>query len=203
MKKSFGIAAVVCLCLVVSNLKGADEKKAAAGPAGQPSMEEMMAMMTKLGEPNENHKRLEAFVGTFDAKVQCFMMPTPETWAGVSKNEMILGGRWLKGEYSGQMMGKPFKGMQLLGYDNQTKKYVSAWIDDMSSSLQMAEGQADASGKVITVVGECVDPMTNQKKTSRTVMTIVSNDRHTVEMFGPGMDGKEMKMMSIEYSRAK
>ena len=166
-------------------------------------MEEMMAMMTKLVEPNENHKRLEAFVGTFDAKVQCFLMPTPETWAGVSRNEMILGGRWLKGEYSGQMMGKPFKGMQLLGYDNQTKKYISAWIDDMSSSLQMAEGQADASGKVITVVGECVDPMTNQKKTSRMVMTVVSNDRHTVEMFGPGMDGKEMKMMSIEYTRAK
>ena len=116
---------------------------------------------------------------------------------------MILGGRWLKGEYSGQMMGKRFKGMQLLGYDNQTKKYISAWIDDMSSSLQMAEGQADASGKVITVVGECVDPMTNQKKTSRMVMTVVSNDRHTVEMFGPGMDGKEMKMMSIEYTRAK
>jgi hypothetical protein len=204
MKKSAGIVvAMLCLGLAVSNLKGADEKTAAAPAAGQPSMEEMMAMMTKLGEPNENHKRLEAFVGTFNAKVQCFMMPTPETTTGVSRNEMIFGGRWLKGDYSGTMMGKPFKGLQLLGYDNQKKKYISGWIDDMSSGLMMAEGDADASGRVITVNAECVDPMTNQKKQTRMVMTIVSNDRHTVEMFGPGMDGKEMKMMSIEYVRAK
>ena len=34
-------------------------------------------------------------------------------------------------------------------------------------------------------------------------MTVTDKDHHTMEMWGPGPDGKMYKMMEIKYSRKK
>ncbi|MCK7481868.1 MAG: DUF1579 domain-containing protein [Candidatus Moduliflexus flocculans] len=36
---------------------------------------------------------------------------------------MILGGRYVRLTYKGEMMGQPFEGLQISGYDNITKAY--------------------------------------------------------------------------------
>ena len=38
---------------------------------------------------------------------------------------------------------------------------------------------------------------------TKQVTTVVSNDKHTFDMYMPGPDGKEMKCMSITYTRAR
>jgi hypothetical protein len=45
--------------------------------------------------------------------------PQPKARA---KNEMIMGGRYLMGSYKGEMMGMPFEGYSMTGYDNAAKK---------------------------------------------------------------------------------
>ena len=49
------------------------------------------------------------------------------------------------------MMGKTFEGVGLTGYDNQTKKYTSTWMDSMSTTLHVMEG---ASGDDNTITQE-------------------------------------------------
>ena len=52
---------------------GADKPKAATKPA--PDEKAQMEAMMRASTPGENHKRLEAFVGTFDAKVKMWDKP--------------------------------------------------------------------------------------------------------------------------------
>ena len=116
---------------------------------------------------------------------------------------MVLGGRYLMGNYEGDFMGSPFHGMSCTGYDNGKKKYSSGWIDDMSTGMMVAEGEADASGKKVELTGECYCPQTKGMMTMRQILTFVDDNTMKMEMHGPGPDGKEMKMMEITYTRVK
>jgi hypothetical protein len=162
----------------------------------------MMEKMVKAGTPGEHHKRLEMMAGTFDAGMTCFGPMQMPPSKGVTKNTMVLGGRWLQSEYAGDMMGQKFTGHGMMGYDNTGKKYQGTWIDSMGTQMTYFEGTADASG-AITVTTEGIDPMTDQKMKMKMVYVIQDKDKHTFTMYMPGPDGKDAKMMEIVYTRAK
>ena len=54
----------------------------------------------------------------------------------------------LKILFAGDMMGSPFSGIGLNGYDNNTGKYVSTWMDTMSTAILYFEGTAGPDGKL-------------------------------------------------------
>jgi hypothetical protein len=161
----------------------------------------MMEIYMKLGTPGAHHKMLESLAGTWVAKSKMGM----ETGnliedAGASEQKMILGGRFLLQEYSGQMMGAPFTGIGYTGYDNQTKKYVSTWIDSTSTAILCFEGTASPDGK--TVTQECThdDPVRGPIKW-RSVARIIDENKNTFEMFAIDEGGKQEKMFEITYTR--
>src|ERR1043165_3595764 len=85
--------------------------------AGQ---EEMMKKVEAAGTPGPAHKALQALVGDWKAEVKCWMDPdgSPEVSKGTAKAKLTFNGRFLEEEFHGQMMGKPFTGRTLLGFDN-------------------------------------------------------------------------------------
>ena len=113
---------------------------------------------------------------------------------------MILGGRFLQQEFSGEMMGSPFEGFGIMGYDNHTKKYVSTWVDTMGTAILYFEGTAGPDGKSITQTARYDDPVQGPMEW-RSVTTIVDDRTLTMEMYSTGKSGKEMKMMEGTYSR--
>ena len=194
--------AVVLSGALVVGVVAQEAKKAAA--VKQPSQDEMMAAMEKLGAVTENHKKMEPLVGEWRADVKVWMAPgEPQRSQGTSKNEMILGGRFLKSEFSGTMMGKPFKGIGINGYDIHKGKFTGLWLDDMSTSYMASEGTLDSSGKVLTLTSEFDCPVRKQKVKMRMVSTLIDNDSHKLEMFDSTPDGNEMKTMEILYARVK
>jgi hypothetical protein len=186
----------------VSDNAKVEKASAASGGAEAAMMEAMM----KAGTPGAEHKLLASLVGKFDAEVSMKMTPdAPDMKSkGQETNEMILGGRYLKTDYTGDVMGMTFNGASLMGYDNTKQKYVSVWADSMSTALTVAEGTADAGGKVITSSGECPCPAEGGKiKPFRQVLTIKDADHHEMDMYSAGPDGKEFRGMHIAYTRAK
>ena len=203
------VSAFLAVALVASFVRSQDKPAAAdaAAPAAdkkQPSMEEMMQAWAKYGTPGKEHEIFKSIEGTFDADVTVTMpgAPSPEKSKGVAKNELLFGGRYVMGEFSGQMMGKPFQGGGLWAFDKLKGKYVNIWIDDMSTMIMLAEGTADSGGKTITLTSTCHDPIAGKDKTIKTVLTVIDNDRHTYEAF-ESPEGKEIKTLSITYTRAK
>ena len=102
------------------------------------------------------------------------------------------------------VMGMPFAGTSIFGYDRFNDEYFTFWIDNMGTGYMTHRGTADASGKVITMEGTHDDFWTGEKdKWSKMVTTITSDDAHTTAMFVKGPDGNEFKTMEIVYTRSE
>ncbi len=183
---------------------GGQETKKAAAP---PPMDEKaaMEMMMKLATPGEAHKKLDVLVGTWNAKNSMWMDPTkpPQVSEGVGENKWILGGRFLEQRFEGTMMNMPFSGIGYTGYDNYKKRYVGTWMDTAGTAMMNSSGTFDATGKVLRTTSRMDDFTTGKVVTIRSTLAIVSKDEVRMEMFGPGPDGKEFKMMQIVYTRKK
>ncbi len=189
-----------CLMLAATSFaadkKPADKKAAAPNP----EMQKMMMEMEKAATPGPEHKALTDMAGTWTAASKFWMEPgkPPQESQGTEEAKAILGGRFVEMHYNGQAMGKPFEGIGTSGYDNTKKKYVMTWMDTMGTQVIYAEGTGDAKSRTYT--GEEVLP-NGQKRPFRWVIKVDSPSKHTMEMYAPGMDGKEAKQMEIVYTR--
>ena len=74
------------------------------------------------------------------------------------------------------------------------------WIDNMGTGIMV--GEAHTKGKKTEGYTTGTDPVTGKARKIRFVETETSKDEFKVEMFGPGKDGKEFKMMELVYKRA-
>lgn len=161
----------------------------------------MMAEMAKVAQPGAEHAEIAKFAGKWHGKVSHFMAPgqPPHMSEGTMVNTMVLDGRWLHQEWTGDMMGQPFKGIGYWGYDNAHKEFVGMWTDTMSTNWATLKGQYDAATKSWTTTGTMDSPM--GPVPMREVTTWKDDTHHTFDMYMPGPDGKEVKAMSIEYTK--
>jgi hypothetical protein len=164
----------------------------------------MMEVYAKLATPAEPHKMLANLAGSWITKTRAWMDPDkpPMESTGTCEQKMLLGGRFLQQEFTGDMMGSPFTGIGVTGYDNHTKKYVSTWIDSMGTAILFFEGTGSADGRTITQEGRYDDPFKGPTKW-RSVTRIVDDNTWVFEMFGTEKKGKEEKMMEVTYTRKR
>jgi hypothetical protein len=110
-----------------------------------------------------------------------------------------MDGRYVVGHYSGMMMGMPFNGMDITGYDNALKAFQNVWIDNMGTGMMITEGFIDKDANTITYKGKMVMP-DGSKADVKNVVTILDKDHSTFEMF-VDMGSGETKSMEIKYKR--
>jgi hypothetical protein len=185
-------------------LAGGDSAAPKPNPKMDPMMEEMMKKAEAAGTPGAAHKALEPLVGNWTAEVKCWMAPDapPTVTKATAKSTWVMNGRFVQEEFDGEMMGKPFHGMSLTGYDNMKQKYTTVWIDDTSTAMVTSAGEASDGGKVITLDCKMDCPMTGAKDMAmKQVIRIVNNDKHIFEMHDPSK-GDHSKMMEITYTRS-
>ncbi len=203
------IAIAGAACLFSAGVQAQDKaakpdapKKAPAQPPVNPADDPMMKAFLAASSPNENHKRLEPFIGAWDVDVtsQMDLSQPAEHTKGESTQRWVLGGRFVLQEHTGTMMNMPFQGLGLFGYDNVDKQYIGTWGDTMGTGLMQSAGQYDEKTKSWTMLGSFKDPSGQVIKT-REVITLLSNDKHTFEFYMPGADGKDLKAMTIVYTR--
>jgi len=167
-------------------------------------MQEMMAKWKEIATPGEMHKKLAVFEGVWDTESRMFGGGDPGVSRGSAEYSWIMGGRYLRQDYQGEMMGSPFKGMSLTGYDNYAKKYVGIWIDDMSSTIATMDGHMNQDGSVLTMFGKMDEWMTGEiGKTVKYVFRIIDNDHHVMEMHDMAIGEPNTKVMEITYTRRK
>ncbi len=171
---------------------------------GKMDMQAMMEVYKKVGTPGTPHKVLASLAGSWDTKTRAWMEPDkpPMEGTGTCEQKMLLDGRYLQQEYTGEMMGSPFTGINLIGYDNHTKKYVSTWIDSMSTGIYYFEGTASRDGKTITQESSYDDPVRGPT-VWRSVTRIVDDNTLRYEMYLTSKGGKKEKMMEMTVTRKR
>lgn len=199
------IAAALAVTALLAFPALAEDKPKTGEAPKPPSEEEMMKAWMAAATPGEAHKRLEPIVGTFTVKTKSWMDPSkpPEETVGTSENKWVLGNRYVEQRVEGQMMNQPFSGIGYTGYDNYKKKYVGTWMDNMGTMIMVSTGTGDASGKKFTSWSNIDDVVMKKPVKIKALLTILDNDHHVFEMWGPAPDGKNFKMLEINYARKK
>jgi hypothetical protein len=196
------------MLVVVAGLLGSATVMAQDAPAMDPKkaaeMQKVMDAMQRAGTPGPEHARLKAMAGTYDVATRYWMEPgaEPQEMNGKAELKMILGDRYQVQEFSGNIMGQPYSGHGLMGYDNVKKKYFSLWADSMSTGLYTGEGTADKEGRVFTMATQMTDPVTGKVQKGKDVMTLNPDGSMTSEMWAPARKGGKMfKMMELRYTK--
>jgi len=162
----------------------------------------MMEVYTKLAAPGEQHKQLASLAGSWTTKTKEWMEPNkpPVESTGSAEMKILLDGRFLQQELTGQMMGQPFSGIEITAYDNVLKRYVTSWMSTMGTGIFTMEGTASLDGKTITLKGQHAEPGGGYMK-HRAIWKIVDNNTQTFDMYGAHPGEKEWKMMEMTYTR--
>lgn len=192
------------------------EKKAkdAMGGAGQGGDhggmpdQKMMEEMMKSTQPGAMHEWLKKWEGEWDMVVKSYWSPgaPADESKATASTKMIMGGRYVEEHVNGSFempgMGvQKFEGRSIMGYDNAQKKFMTLWIDSMTTGFMLESGTVDSAGKVMTTEGENFNPMHGKVIKSKSVATIVDDKTRTLEMWMPGPDGNMYKSMEITYTR--
>lgn len=154
--------------------------------------------------PGEAHKFLVASAGDWTEQITMWMDPAapPTKTTTTSKSEMIMGGRYLVSKTTGNMMGMPFEGMSIMGFDNAKKVYTSTWIDNLGTGVISMEGTWDEATKSVNFKGKGIDPMNGKEVMMRQVIKVIDNDTQEFHMYD-NKNGKEVKTMEIKSVRKK
>ncbi|MBK8550448.1 MAG: DUF1579 domain-containing protein [Ignavibacteria bacterium] len=161
-----------------------------------------MKAWTDYMTPGMPHEMLAKSDGDWTGAVTMWMAPgaPPQTMDGTMSNKMILGGRYQYSTFTGTMMGMPFEGISITGYDNSQKKYISSWIDNMGTGIMNMSGTWDNATNSIIFTGTMPDPMTGKDCQVREVFKIIDDNNHVMEMYD-NKTGKEEKSMQIKFTR--
>lgn len=170
--------------------------------AQQGDQAEMMKKWQEYMTPGPVHQQFAKMSGNWKATVTTYMGGQESKSEGTATYEMILGGRYMKSIFKGNMMGMPFEGMGMDAYDNATHEYISTWYDTFGTGVMVSKGKIDDKTKTVTYWGSAVDPMTGKDQKSKTVMNNTDDNHMSFEMYMVD-NGNEIKQMQIDYIRVK
>lgn len=175
----------------------AEEKK----QEGKMDMEAMMEVYQKLAVPGAHHKALASRAGAWETRNRYWMEPDkpPMESTGACERKMLLDGRYLQEDFTGEMMGSPFTGIGITGYDNYARKYVTAWMDSMSTGIYLFEGTAGEDGRTITLESHFDDPVKGPMKLP-CVVKLVDDNTEVFEMYMTDKNGNEERCETV-YTR--
>ncbi len=198
MTRRLAASLSLALLLATAPYVAAQDEAPAMTPEEMAEMEAYLAAGT-AGAP---HEMLAETAGTYELTIKSWTAPEgePMVSSGTATRSMILDGRVRVEEVSSTMMGRPFDGYGMMGFDNVTGKYWSTWNDSLSTGIMISEGHCEEDG-VCTFVGSWNDPITQGPFTVRMTSQWVEPSTELFTMHGPGKDGAEMKMMEIEYRK--
>jgi len=193
-----------------SNVLAKDPPAADAKPAdsGKPSLEDVMKMSPQDYEkqaaqyvnPGPEHAELAKQVGNWDCTITMIMPDGNQVSTGTATMTTLLGGRLLTQDFKGEMMGMPFEGHGMTGYDNHKKEFYWTWNDTMGTSMAQGTGKM-VDGKFVAE-GSFLEPMSG--KTMKMMHTTEWVDKDTMKFsMSNDMMGKMQPCFTIDYKRVK
>lgn len=176
-----------------------DEDEGAQAETAAPAGEATAYQKPTLGR---EHRELAKWVGDWNC-AQTIMMPGQEPMQveGKASFRSVFGGRFVQQDFSMSFMGQKFMGRGVSGYNQATKMYESTWTDNWGTAIAVSRGFTHSDGKTMTYHGSSHDEK-GQKFMTREYISWRSDDEVLFEMYN-NIDGKEMKVMTIIYTRIK
>jgi hypothetical protein len=201
----------ICSVIVFTQI-GCSFQKNSAQPEPVVASELNPVSWVALGKPGPSHRLLHMFVGNWNTRTTMFggdVVPqtgvtspaSSSTHMGIAKISWILGDRFLKEEFEGEMSGVSFQGVGMMGYDNGARRFTNLWVDSLSTAMVHAKGRYFAEENRFEFNGTVYDPLISKERNVRTTIEIISPKEYVVSTFEPTPQGTEMKTLEIRYEK--
>ena len=152
-------------------------------------------------QANDHHRRIQKGAGEWEGTIKMWM-PGMEDGMESPCQESVrtVGEYWTVSDFSMEFMGVKFAGSSSMGYDTTKNKYVGTWIDSMTTSLTVMEGEWDADKKAIVMHYQMFEPMSGEMVDMRSEMKHL--DGGVVEStFYQVTDEGDSRQMQIKMKR--
>jgi hypothetical protein len=211
---ALGVLALVCTAAAVvfaqpaSSDKPSAGKPAASQPAAKapakPEDDPMHQAWMKSISPGSQHKLMAAMAGNWTVASKFYFAPgaPASEGTGTMVQTMVLGDRYLRQEYKGNSPMGPVEGLGMMGYDNNSGKWVGSWADTWGTGLLNSVGTYDDKSRTWTMAGEMAIPGGLTSKT-RHVMTLKDADTIVFRMHSAMPGQPEQLAAEITYTRSK
>jgi len=145
-----------------------------------------------LAAPGPEHKLLAGLAGTWAAETKIWHQPgqPPMVLKGTMKNELILGGRFLRSHAK----AGPVERLVIHGYDRRHKRYTTTGFDSGGTYSISTTGTYDAAKKTLTMRGKDEAPG-GMTRVYEFVTRFIDKDRYVTEFYVSNKEGtKRFKM---------
>ncbi len=176
-----------------------------SSPAIQdPPVGDMGAWMATIN-PGPQHEIMAAWEGKWDTEMRMWMMGPkmpPMVSRGSAVSTLVFGGRFLRTEQTGSMMGMDADTVTYMGYDNFKKKWNSVVLGSTGTQMLHYEGTMDQTGTVLTLFGAMDEPMFDRHDQAvKVVRRTVDEDTHVVEIHDLTIIPGETRVVEFTYRR--
>ena len=197
---------ILVILVVAVNLTACSAKSSPDNKATQTKHKTLTPKQwAELSQPGVSHKLLDIFVGKWDVKITYWNSPRSQGHQSSGKSDFnwILGGRFLRENFSGQIAGEKFEGMGLMAYDNAERAFKTVWLDSLNTTIATAAGRYSPDSNEFNFTSEVYDPLIGKNKTIRSILRIKSPDSYVFTMFDRSPEGRDYISFETQYSRDK
>lgn len=203
---TFAVTAFGQTTLTSADTNPASDNMARTTATSSPSTNNSLNTYAEAGRANMNHFSFgHEVVGFWNAQTTMWTSPTATPQTNNAKANFLptpgMGGRFITQTFESETGEQDFFGNAWFGFNNTTERYEFAWIDNTSTNILFSYGTRHEDGS-INFTGNFADPVTGEKKTTKSKFSWPEKGKMTFEMWSTNSDGSEFKSLEVKYTKA-
>lgn len=149
------------------------------------------------------HAQLARMAGQWQGRFRLWFTPGEPADDTVQRGSIrvLLGGRVLVHEYSGQCNGEPMEGVALIAYHLDESRYESAWAESFGTGTALMYSTGASGDPRLSVLGSYADGQGGPRWGWRTAIEQPDDDTLDLRMYNITPDGVEALAVEVNYRR--
>jgi hypothetical protein len=214
-----GCSTIMLIVMAVLSTHPIFAQKKDATAAAKPTTEDAYKRMVDYSRPGKNHQLWAALVGNWSFKVSNYDMTSGKRLENMNFTGTLVREPFADGRYfivhvladstmtmdvpsqTGEKMVEKFRVLDVEGYDNVKKKFITSSIsNNLFSGIRIAEGAYDPGTKTITLYSQ-VEDSPGIKSQEKLLYILHDNSHYTME-FHTMANGKYRKETVVDFTRS-
>jgi hypothetical protein len=168
-----------------------------------PELQATLEAHEKAIQPGTQHIDLMRFAGEYTTKESLYLPGTdkPQVSDGFATIKSEMGGRFLVEHNDGSLMGEPYTGVRIYGYNNGSKQYEGVWTYSGSTGVRLLSGSSKDEGKTIDFIANFRDDAAGLPRTMSVTLKLLDPDHFEVEVKGTLPNGSQGTQLVTVYTR--